>query len=173
TTMVVRNNIIQNLERYGVLADNTPARPAVAGTIVSHNKIDNLPSGNNFGGSRGRGVAFEENVYGTGNFDGKKRVNVRWQDDNYNLASPAAGTLVDHNTIHTYHRGIFHNLQYQNATAATISNNNLFVDNSGLGADANSFGLEIISIASAVGVTVTNNNDTGNAYGILITGDNT
>src|SRR5262249_21393000 len=60
-TMIVQNNIIQNLERYGVLGD-TPAPNATpeTGAIVSHNKFDNLPSGNNFGGSRGRAVAFED-----------------------------------------------------------------------------------------------------------------
>ncbi len=173
-TMNVQNNVIQNLERYGVLADNTAARNPTSGTIVSHNKFDNMPSGNNFGGSRGRAAAFEENVYGTFAFNVVTRANVGWQDDNYNLADPSGiGTVIDHNTITTYHRGIFHNLQYQNATAATITNNQLFVDNSGLGADADNFGLEIISIESGVGVTVTNNSDTGNAYGILITGDNT
>ena len=47
------------------------------------------------------------------------------------------------------------------------------MDNSGLGADANNFGIEIISVESGVGVTVTDNNVTGSAYGILVTGDNT
>src|SRR5207248_10465498 len=64
-TMTVQNNVIQNLERYGVLIDNTADRAPKAGNDVSHNKIDNLPSGNNFGGDRGRAAAFEENVYGT------------------------------------------------------------------------------------------------------------
>jgi hypothetical protein len=97
--MNVQNNIIQNLERYGVLADNIPSRPAVTGTDVSHNKIDNLPSGNNFVGGRGRGIAFEENLYGTASYNMMTRVNVGWQDDNYNLASPGPATVVAHNTI--------------------------------------------------------------------------
>ena len=98
-TMTIQNNIIQNLERYGVLADNTPARPGVTGTDVSHNKIDNLPSGNVYGGGRGRGIAFEENHYGSATFNCISRVNVGWQDDNYNLASPGAATVVSNNTI--------------------------------------------------------------------------
>src|SRR6185295_3801632 len=53
-TMNVQNNVIQNLERYGVLIDNTPSTNPKAGNVVSHNKIDNLPSGNSFGGDRGR-----------------------------------------------------------------------------------------------------------------------
>ena len=77
TTMIVQNNIIQNLERYGVLVDNVAARPAVTGNDVSFNRIDNLPSGNNFGGSRGRGIAFEENTYGSATFNVMTRVNVR------------------------------------------------------------------------------------------------
>jgi hypothetical protein len=169
TTMVVQNNIIQNLERYGVLADNTPARTPSAGTDVSHNKIDNLPSGNNFGGSRGRGIAFEENLYGSATFNVMTRVNVGWQDDNYNSASPGAGTLIDHNQIHTYHRGIFHNLQYQDATAATITNNQIFAETTGdFPASTTNFGVELASIQSAVGATVTGNNSTGNVYGMLI-----
>jgi hypothetical protein len=169
TTIVVQNNIIQNLERYGVLVDNVPARTPSAGNDVSFNKIDNLPSGNNFGGGRGRGIAFEENVYGSATFNVMTRVNVGWQDDNYNLASPGAGTLVDHNQIHTYHRGIFHNLQYQDATAATITNNQIFAETNGDSpASTTNFGVELSSIQSAVGVTVTDNSSTGNVYGILL-----
>jgi hypothetical protein len=168
-TMIVQNNIIQNLERYGVLADNVPARTPAAGTDVSHNKIDNLPSGNNFGGGRGRAIAFEENLYGSATYNVITRVNVGWQDDNYNSASPGAATLVSHNTIHTYHRGIFHNLQYQDASNATISDNDIFVETPGdFPASATNFGLELASIQSGVGATVTNNNVTGNVYGILL-----
>jgi len=87
-TMIVQNNIIQNLERYGVLADGVPATTPMAGTDVSFNKIDNLPSGNNFGGGRGRAIAFEENHYGSSTNNVITRVNVGWQDDNYSLASP-------------------------------------------------------------------------------------
>src|SRR5262249_54648486 len=107
-TMTVHNNVIQNLERYGVLIDGLPSTAPRGGNDVSFNKIDNIPSGNNFGGDRGRAVAFEENVYGKVTFNVMTRVNVGWQDDNYYLADPTgAGTLVDHNEIHTYHRGIF------------------------------------------------------------------
>ena len=167
--MIVQNNIIQNLERYGVLADGVPSTTPSAGTDVSFNKIDNLPSGNNFGGGRGRGVAFEENVYGSCTFNVMTRVNVGWQDDNYYLASPGAGTVVDNNQIHTYHRGIFHNLQYQSATAATITNNQIFAETTGdFPASTTNFGVELATIQSAVGVTVTNNNSTGNVYGILL-----
>src|SRR5262249_37145234 len=130
-TMTVQNNTIRNLERYGVLVDNVPARTPTAGNLGSHKKIDKLPSGKNFGGGRGRGAAFEENVYGTFSFNVETRVNVGWQDDNNHLASPGTATLIDHNKIHTYHRGIFHNLQYQNASAITISNNDVFVETTG------------------------------------------
>ncbi len=169
TTMIVRNNVIQNLERYGVLVDNIPTVVPNAGNVVSHNKIDNLPSGNNFGGDRGRAVAFEENAYGTCAYNCISRVNVGWQDDNYWQPSPGAGTVVDHNTIRTYHRGIFHNLQYAGATDATISNNDIYVETSGaFPASSTNFGLELASIQSAVGCTVVNNNSTGNVNGILL-----
>jgi hypothetical protein len=173
-TMVVQNNIIQNLERYGVLVDNVPVRTPNAGNEVSHNKFDNLPSGNNFGGGRGRAVAFEENSYGVCAYNTMTRVNVGWQDDNYNEASPGAGTLVASNNISTYHRGIFHNLQYQSATAATIIGNNISVETNGdFSATTSNFGVEIISIESGVGVTVLDNNVTNTVYGVLLTGDNT
>ena len=91
------------------------------------------------------------------------------QDDNYNLASPGAGTVIDHNEIHTYHRGIFHNLQYQSASDATITNNSIFAETSGdFPASSTNFGIELASIQSAVGVTVTGNNSTNNVYGILL-----
>ncbi|MDR3459626.1 MAG: HYR domain-containing protein, partial [Verrucomicrobiae bacterium] len=169
TTMVVQNNIIKNLERYGVLVDNIPSRPGVVGGDISHNLIDNLPSGDNFGGGRGRGVAFEENVYGTCAYNVMTRVNVGWQDDNYNLASPGTGTLVANNTISTYRRGIFHNLQYQEATPAVISGNSIQVATTGdFAASASNFGIELASIQSTVGATVSNNNVTGNVYGIML-----
>lgn len=165
-TMTVQNNIIQNLERYGVLADGLPSGAAMAGTDVSHNKIDNLPSGNLYGGGRGRGIAFEENHYGSATYNCISRVNVGWQDDNYYVASPGAGTVVANNTISSYHRGIFHNLQYQNASNATISNNTVSAESSNnSGTD---FGVEIASIQSAVGATVSGNNVSGKKYGILL-----
>jgi len=165
-TMIVQNNIIKNLERYGVLVDNTAARPAVTGNDVSYNKIDNLPSGNLYAGGRGRAIAFEENQYGSATYNCISRVNVGWQDDNYNLPSPGAATVVSNNTISSYHRGIFHNLNYQNASNATISNNTISaepINNSGT-----DFGIELASIQTAVGATVTNNNVTGKTYGILL-----
>ena len=59
TTLSVTNNIIQNLERYGVyISGVNNGSQVLAGNDVSHNKIDNLPSGNNFSGGRGRGIAF-------------------------------------------------------------------------------------------------------------------
>jgi autotransporter-associated beta strand protein len=170
-TLNVQNNIIQNLERYGVLVDNVAAATATAGNNISHNKIDNIPSGNNFGGDRGRGVAFEGNVYGTVSYNVMTRVNVGWQDDNYYLPSPGAGTVIDHNTISTYHRGIFHNLQYVNATAATISNNTISAETNGdFPASTTNFGIELASIGGNVSETVSNNDVSGNVYGILIWG---
>ncbi len=165
--MIVQNNIIQNLERYGVLADGVPSTAPMAGTDVSHNKIDNIPSGNLYpGGGRGRGIAFEENHYGSATYNCISRVNVGWQDDNYYLPSPGAATVVSNNTISSYHRGIFHNLQYSGASNATISNNTISAESSNnSGTD---FGVEIASIQSAVGATVTGNNVTGKTYGLLL-----
>ncbi len=167
--MIVQNNIIQNLERYGVLADGVPATTPIAGTDVRFNKIDNLPSGNNFGGGRGRGIAFEENHYGMASGNVMTRVNVGWQDDNFYLASPGAGTVVSNNNIKSYHRGIFHNLQYQGATNATISNNTLAVETSGdFPASTSNFGVEVASVQTAVGATVSGNNVSGQVFGILL-----
>ncbi|MFT3883715.1 MAG: hypothetical protein QM703_29310 [Gemmatales bacterium] len=168
--MIVQNNIIQNLERYGVLADGIVGGTPLGGTDVSFNKIDNLPSGNNFGGGRGRAAAFEENHYGTFSFNVVTRANVGWQDDNYYLPAPGGiGTVVTGNTISSYHRGIFHNLQYATATDASITNNTLNTETTGdFPASSTNFGLELASIQSGVGATVTNNNASGHVYGILI-----
>ncbi len=174
-TLNVQNNIIQNLERYGVLVDgvNSPGF-AAAGNDISHNKIDNLPSGNNFGGDRGRAMAFEVNVYGTVSYNVVTRVNVGWQDDNYTVASPGAGTLVDHNTISTYHRGVFHNLAYAAASDITISNNTISVETSGdFPATTTNFGIELASIGGTVGGSVTDNTISGMVYGILLWGTTT
>ena len=173
TTMIVTNNIIQNLERYGVYISGVNSGSQVlAGNDVSHNKIDNLPSGNNFIGGiggRGRGIAFGWDVYGSATFNKLTRVNVGWQDDNHFQASTGLATVVSNNEIHAYHRGIFHNLQYQNASTATISNNNIFAETDGdFPASTTNFGIELSSIESTVNVNVTNNNSTGNVYGILL-----
>jgi len=168
-TLDANNNVIQNLERYGVYISRNVAGTPLSGSVVSHNKIDNLPSGNNFGGERGRAAAFGWDVYGTFSDNVATRVNVGWQDDNHFQASPGAGTLVENNEIHTYHRGIFHNLQYGNATTATIRDNDIFVETNGdFPASTTNFGIELSSIQSAVGVTVEDNNVTGNVYGILL-----
>ena len=174
TKMIVKYNVIENLDRYGVLGDTVNGSTALTGADVSYNKITNIPSGNNFGGDRGRGIAYEDNYYGSVTHNVITDVNVGYQNDNFYLPDPGGtGLVIDNNTISAYHRGIFYNLMYEAASTGTIENNSLSVDNSGLGADANNFGLEIISVESGVGVTAINNSDTGSAYGILITGDNT
>ncbi|WP_460470944.1 right-handed parallel beta-helix repeat-containing protein, partial [Emticicia fontis] len=168
-TMIIQYNIIKNLERYGVLADGILPVKALAGTNVSYNKFDNIPSGDNFGGERGRAAAFEENHYGTFAHNVATRVNVGWQDDNYYRASPGTGTVVEYNEIHTYRRGIFHNLQYSNASTARIANNTIAKETSGnFAAAAENFGVEIASVQTNVGVTVESNDVSGMKYGILL-----
>ncbi|HEY5838014.1 MAG TPA: Calx-beta domain-containing protein, partial [Pyrinomonadaceae bacterium] len=169
-TTVVTNNIIQNLERYGVyLSGVNSGAQVLAGNNVGNNKIDNLPSGNNFGGGRGQGIGFGWNVYGSAAFNVMTRVNVGWSDANHYQASTGAATVVSNNEIRAYHRGIFHSLQYGNASTATISDNNIFAETNGdFPASSTNFGIELSSISSAVDVVVTNNNSTGNVYGILL-----
>ncbi len=168
-TMIIQNNIIRNVERYGVLADGVLPVKALAGTNVSYNKFDNIPSGDNFGGERGRAAAFVENHYGTFAYNVVTRVNVGWQDDNYYRASPGAGTVLEHNEIHTYRRGIFHNLQYSNATTARISNNTITKETSGdFDAATENFGVEIASVQHNVGATIDSNDVSGMKYGILL-----
>ncbi len=139
TTMIIENNIIENLDRYGVLGDTVGGTPQ-SGAIVSDNLITNIPSGNNYGGDRGRGVAFETNYYGTVSNNTITDVNVGYQNDNFYLPDPSGlGLQITNNTISTYHRGIFYNLVYDAASTGTISGNNISVDNTGLGADAEQF----------------------------------
>jgi hypothetical protein len=89
-TMTVQDNIIQNLERYGVLGDTPASTPtAETGADVSHNKFDNLPSGNNFGGGRGRAVAFEDNYYGQVTSNVMTRVNAAIRTTTSTCPTPA------------------------------------------------------------------------------------
>ena len=77
--------------------------------------------------------------------------------------------MVDGNTISAYHRGIFHSLQEQDATAASITDNDLSVETSGdFAASSTNFGIELASILGSVDVTVSGNDSTGNVYGILL-----
>jgi len=168
--LTVQNNIIQNLERYGVYISGVDSGSTVLhDNIVSNNKFDNLPSGDNFGGDRGRATAFGWGVYGSFIDNVVTRANVGWQDDNHYLPSPTTGTVVSGNNIQAYHRGIFHNLQYSNATPATISGNTLAVETDGDNpASASNFGIELASIQSGVGATLANNNISGQKYGYLL-----
>ncbi|MFD2520119.1 right-handed parallel beta-helix repeat-containing protein [Emticicia soli] len=168
-TMIIQNNIIKNLERYGVLADGTTPVKALAGTDVSYNKFDNIPSGDNFGGGRGRAATFAENHYGRFAHNVITRANVGWQNDNYYRASPGLGTIVEHNEIHTYYRGILHNLQYTNATPIKIAHNTITKETSGdFAAATENFGIELASIRNSVSALVDSNEVSGMKYGILL-----
>ena len=87
-TMIIEDNVIENLDRYGVDADTVNGTPFASDAAVTHNYITNLPSGNLFGGDRGRGVQFEGNYYGTVGPNTITDVNVGYQNDGFYAARP-------------------------------------------------------------------------------------
>jgi hypothetical protein len=158
--LAVRNNVIRNLNANGVLGDLTAVGGVTSGdNVIANNKIDNLPSLTTVG----RGVLVVNNFYAaiTGNVLTRVRTGI--QTNNFFLADPGAPALIDGNTVDEYVRGIFHNLQYQSASPWTISNNTVTAD---AAAVTGNVGLQVISIQSAVSVTLLNNNVSGATYGV-------
>jgi len=153
----VSNNIIKNINYAGIDYYNyTNGGASTYDNLVTNNKFDNIiPS------AFGIGVLIYNNCYTTISDNVMTRVRIGVQTGNFYNADIGSNHSINNNTIESYRLGIFHNLAYTNATAYIITNN-IFTTLAGA---PNNIGIEVASIQSAVGVSVTNNNITGARHG--------
>ncbi|MBS1550701.1 MAG: hypothetical protein JST15_01370, partial [Bacteroidetes bacterium] len=154
----ISNNIVKNLNYAGIdLYNYYNGGAATFDNLVTDNKFDNIiPS------SYGIGVLIYNNCYTTITNNVMTRVRIGVQTGNFYSPDLGTGHTIAYNTIESYRLGIFHNLAYTNATAFIIANN-AFTTVTGA---PNNNGIELSSIGSAVGVSVTDNNVTGARNGI-------
>ncbi|MGB4852190.1 MAG: DUF1565 domain-containing protein, partial [Ignavibacteria bacterium] len=156
----ISNNIVKNLNYAGIdLYNYYNGGAATFDNLVTDNKFDNiLPS------AYGIGIIIYNNCYTNITNNVMTRVRIGIQTGNFSSADLGSGHSITNNNIESYRLGIFHNLLYTNAATFIISNN-VFTTVTGA---PNNIGIELSSIGSAVGVTVTDNNVTGarNGYNL-------
>ncbi len=154
--ITITNNVIRNVNYTGVDI-YPPNNSAATVNTISDNKLHNIMAPGAIG------ILVYNNFYADIDNNVMTAVSVGVQTGNFHLAKPVAGDpTISGNTIESSSIGIWHNLAYQGASDYTIANNTLTTF---AGATANE-GIEISSIQSAVGVTVSNNNVTGARAGI-------
>ncbi len=157
---IISNNIVKNLNYAGIDFYNYyNGGAATFDNIITDNKFDNIiPS------AAGIGIIIYNNCYTNITNNVMTRVRIGIQTGNFYSADLGSGHSITNNNIESYRLGIFHNLLYTNAATFIISNN-VFTTVTGA---PNNNGIELSSIGSAVGVTVTDNNVTGarNGYNL-------
>jgi hypothetical protein len=156
----ISNNIVKNLNYAGIdLYNYYNGGAATFDNIVTDNRFDNIiPT------QWGMGIIIYNNCYTSITNNVMTRVRIGIQTGNFYSADLGSGHSITNNSIESYRLGIFHNLLYTNAATFIISNN-VFTTVTGA---PNNIGIELSSIGSAVGVTVTDNNITGarNGYNL-------
>ena len=111
----------------------------------------------------GYAVTLRTNYYADVTNNKMTRVWTGLHTNNHNGAGGPASFPITGNEIHAYAGGILYWLQYNQATGATISGNQITAET---GAVANNFGVLIVSNQDAVNSTFTNNTITGHDYGV-------
>lgn len=128
--LTVTNNVFQNLSYYGVTLYDYPAGVPSSGHTISDNKFQDLgtydaTSGISFWGG---GVLLYNNQYAKVLDNCMDNVRIGVQTGNFYQANPGLPGFtaeIDGNSINTRRRGIFHNLQYSNASSFTLTNNTI------------------------------------------------
>jgi hypothetical protein len=158
SNLTISNNIFKNINYAGIDLDNyNNAGASTYDNFVIDNLFDNM----NVNAAFGISVLIYDNCYTSITNNVMTRVRIGVQTGNFSQADLSTNHSISNNTIQSYRLGIFHNLAYTNATSFTISNN---VITTVAGAPKN-VGIEVASMQSSVGATVTDNNVTGARYG--------
>ncbi len=176
--LTVKNNIITNLNRFGVVL-YSPAGTLMDGNIITNNRFDNMSSGN----PNARAVYLLNNVYAdvTNNYITRALIGVQIQPQ----SSTTLGTRtnISNNTIESYFFGIWHNPVTANNATYTIANNNLsasdytswsvpgdsFVNSiktNPLASPNGNTGIMLSSVTGNTSVNLNNNNVSGSRSGI-------
>lgn len=152
SNLTVSNNIIKRVF-IGLRGD-----VAGQGNVVTANWFDSI---GNF--DFGYCVSIRNNFYASVTNNKMTRAWTGVHINNHNGAGGPASFPITGNEIHAYAGGILYWLQYNQATGATISGNQITAET---GAVANNFGVLIVSNQDAVNSTFTNNTITGHDYGV-------
>ncbi len=149
----VENNIIKNIGDFGMDFDNYyNGHDATSDNFIHCNYLTNI---GNIGYGFGIGILIQENFYAcvTGNTMDQVRLGV--QTWNYNQFNPGPSASIVGNTISSASVGVYHNLQYQSASAFTIANNTI----SSYDEATSGFwrGILIKSLQDSSSVVITNN----------------
>ncbi len=169
--LVVQNNIVKDFTQYGINADNSSHTVSVGNRIVS-NSVSDIPDNGNSTGFFGQGIVAYDNLYAQIENNQLAQVRTGIQTGNYNL--PATGGFVptiSNNNVSAYVKGVYLNLEYQDASTTTVANNTITQANASV-STAYNVGLIVQSIQSAVATNITGNNVSGFKYGIELAGNN-
>jgi len=152
--IVIQNNVFRFLNEGGVTG-YPGGTAAFSGNVISDNKffiIEGVAHVDYPLSGYGIGILTYNNFYADieNNCMGFVRIGV--QTGNYNLADPGDSRTIANNDIQFETIGIWHNLQYQDASTFDINNNHLQTPNI-----ITSSGLLISSIQGDVSVSVTDN----------------
>ncbi|WP_439028029.1 right-handed parallel beta-helix repeat-containing protein [Haloarchaeobius sp. DT45] len=152
--VTVEDSVLRNFQWYGVLLYNTGGGVS-NGNVIVDNRIENVADG--------RGVIIYNNAYANVSNNVMTRVGAGIQTGNFHEAGSPA--IIANNTIRAESVGIFHNLQYQDASEFVIRDNDLGPLANGTGRA----GLELTSLS--VDTTATNNDIAGTENGIVVWND--
>jgi hypothetical protein len=168
--LVVQNDIIQDFTQVGVYGDTSDGAASTANTIAD-NRIRDIPE-NGQGGFNGAGVLIFDNFYANiaANVVSVARTGI--QTGNDYLSAGSFAPSISNNVVQASVRGIYFDLQYQNASTFTISNNAISQYNSAVSPTYN-VGLLIQSVQGSVSSTINGNNVSGFLYGVEFAGNNT
>ena len=160
--LTVSDNIVQNFAQSGIAGDNG-ALGATSNNLITDNLVQNISA--NTGDSFGYAVLLLDNFYATITGNHILTSQNALQVENFFLPDPVASPsidLVSGNFIDYLHRGIFLNLQYQDASSWAFDNNSVSAD---INAGANNKGISIESIQGTVSESFTGNSISGSTYG--------
>ncbi|SEJ78047.1 Por secretion system C-terminal sorting domain-containing protein [Dyadobacter sp. SG02] len=151
TNMMVKNNIVQNLNYAGIDIYNESGT-ATTGNVVSDNKFNNLlPT------VYGIGVLLYNNGYANVTNNVMTAVRIGVQTGNFSQADPGNSHAIESNTIEASRKGIWQNLTYSNASNFSIKNNTI----TALAGSTLNDGIMISSTQGTVAPVVENNTITG------------
>ncbi len=158
--VMITNNIIQNLGYSAIDFASYGDFPntVTGGTVVSHNKIDNLQPA-----SFGIGIIMHYNAYVEATENCISNVNVGIQTGNFYDEAPVPGTdnIISNNTVSSNKIGIWHNVTSGDAERFVIENNTITAN------ESTNQGIKLTSL-SGVDVLVQNNDITGGEEGIEV-----
>ncbi|WP_406694983.1 Ig-like domain-containing protein [Singulisphaera sp. Ch08] len=165
----VLNNVIQNFTLFGVLADandfSKDPLDVSTGNAIRNNKIDNVPLVSPL---PARGISIEHNFYAdvTGNVITRAGTGIQ-AIFMLNPNPTGAISSISGNEVHAYNLGIYLWTIDSETPVFNVANNSVFAQ-AGPYATPTNVGIELRRVLSTTGVSLSNNNSTGNHVGIKL-----